>query len=190
VGSGDYSFVVGIPLFYGVGFVLMVPLIITLSDKYNIPAVYIGLPMLSALSVTHGYLPPHPSPTALVQIFHADLGLTLLYGFIVAIPAIIFAGPVFSLTLKKYTAKPLAIFASKNIPDEELPGLFISIFTAFLPVVLITLDTIVKLSEVKENNITKIISAVGDPVIAMLITVIFALYFFRVTQRQHYEAAW
>ena len=60
------AFIVGIPLFYGVGFVLLVPLVITIAEKYKIPAVYLGLPTLAALSVTHGYLPPHPSPTALV----------------------------------------------------------------------------------------------------------------------------
>jgi len=65
-------FIVGIPLFYNVGFVLVVPLIITVAARYNIPAVYIGLPALSALSVTHGYLPPHPSPVALIQQFNAD----------------------------------------------------------------------------------------------------------------------
>src|ERR1700712_4555709 len=81
------AFIVGIPLFYGIGFVLMVPLIITLSYKYNIPAVYIGLPMLASLSVTHGYLPPHPSPVALILQYHADLGTTLIYGFIVAVPS-------------------------------------------------------------------------------------------------------
>src|SRR6478735_1177016 len=105
------GFIVGIPLFYGTGFVLIVPLIITLSYRYDIPAVYIGLPMLAALSVTHGYLPPHPSPVALIQQYHADLGLTLIYGIIVAVPSVIIAGPLFARTLKKYTNKPLITFA-------------------------------------------------------------------------------
>src|SRR6516165_147603 len=87
------AFIVGIPLFYGIGFVLLVPLIITLSYKYDIPAVYIGLPMLASLSVTFGYLPPHPSSVALIQQYRADLGLTLVYGFIVSVPCIIIAGP-------------------------------------------------------------------------------------------------
>jgi len=90
------AFIIGIPLFYGVGFVLVVPLVITLSYKYDIPAVYIGLPMLAALSVTHGYLPPHPSPTALVKQYNADMGMTLFYGFFIAVPAIIIAGPLFN----------------------------------------------------------------------------------------------
>ncbi|HSC37087.1 MAG TPA: SLC13 family permease, partial [Chitinophagaceae bacterium] len=88
------AFIIGIPLFYGVGFVLVVPLVITLSYKYDIPAVYIGLPMLAALSVTHGYLPPHPSPTGLITQYKADMGKTLFYGLLIAIPAIIIAGPL------------------------------------------------------------------------------------------------
>ena len=170
------AFIVGIPLFYGVGFVLMVPLIITISDRYNIPAVYIGLPMLSALSVTHGYLPPHPSPTALVIQYHANMGVTLIYGLLIAIPAIILAGPVFSVTLKKYTNKPLATFAAKNIPDEELPSFFDSILTAFLPVLLIGLSTLVNLFIPEKNIVTSIIQALGDPAIAMTVTVLYGIY--------------
>lgn len=170
------SFIVGIPLFYNVGFFLMVPLIITVSFKYKMPAVYIGLPAMAAMSVTHGFLPPHPSPTALVSQYHADMGITLLYGFMLAIPAILIAGPLFALTLKKYNKPPLAVFAAKDKPEEELPGMGVSMLTAFLPVILITLDTVVRLLSKDENIITKIIHGLGDPVIAMTITVLFALY--------------
>jgi Gnt-I system high-affinity gluconate transporter len=170
------AFVVGIPLFYNVGFVLLVPLIITLAKRYNISAVYIGVPMLAALSVTHGYLPPHPSPTALVAQFHADLGVTLLYGFIVAIPAIIIAGPVFALALKKIKCEPLEIFAGKDIPEEELPTMFTSMFTAFLPVILIAGGTIVNLFVHSQNIFTKIIIALSDPIIAMTVTMLYAIY--------------
>jgi len=132
--------------------------------------------MLAALSVTHGYLPPHPSPTALVKLYNADLGITLLYGFIVAVPAIIIAGPLFALTLKKINCKPLETFAGKNIPDDELPGMFTSMFTAFLPVILIATSTIVKLVVHTENIITKIVIGLGDPVIAMTVTLLYAIY--------------
>jgi Gnt-I system high-affinity gluconate transporter len=74
------GFIIGIPLFYNVGFVLMVPLIFSVVYKYKLPAVYIGLPMLASLSVTHGFLPPHPAPAALVGLFHANMGKTLLFG--------------------------------------------------------------------------------------------------------------
>ncbi|HWB25425.1 MAG TPA: gluconate:H+ symporter [Chitinophagaceae bacterium] len=170
------SFIVGIPLFYNVGFFLIVPLIITISYKYKIPAVYIGLPALAAMSVTHGYLPPHPSPTALVAQYHADMGITLMYGFFIAVPAILIAGPLFALSLKKYTAKPLEAFASKDIPNEQLPGMGVSMLTAFLPVLLISLDTIVKLNIKQENIFTHIVHGVGDPVIAMTLALLFGYY--------------
>lgn len=170
------AFIVGIPLFYGIGFVLMVPLIITLSYKYDIPAVYIGLPMLASLSVTFGYLPPHPAPVALIQQYHADLGLTLVYGFIISIPCIIIAGPLFATTLKKYTRKPLATFAGKTIPDEELPGLADSFITALLPVVLIGLDTILRLSMPVNSLPVRIFTVLGDPSIALLLTLGYAVY--------------
>lgn len=125
------AFIVGIPLFYGVGFVLLVPLVITVAARYNLPAVYLGLPTLAALSVTHGFLPPHPSPVALAEQFNASIGLTLFYGIIIAIPTIIIAGPIFSVTLKKYTAKPLAIFSSATISEDGSPSMGASLMAAF-----------------------------------------------------------
>jgi Gnt-I system high-affinity gluconate transporter len=170
------AFIVGIPLFYGIGFVLMVPLIITLSYKYDIPAVYIGLPMLASLSVTHGYLPPHPSPVALIAQYHADLGLTLLYGMVVAIPSVVIAGPLFASTLKKYTRKPLATFAGKPIPDNELPGLADSFITALLPVALIGTATVFRLTMPVNSLPMKIFTVLGDPSIALLLTLSYAVY--------------
>src|SRR5882762_5770786 len=115
------GFIIGIPLFYNVGFVLMVPLIFSVVYKYKLPAVYIGLPMLAALSVTHGFLPPHPSPTALVGMFHANMGTTLVYGLMLAIPAIILAGPVFAKTLKNIPSSPLDTFRAEDMPSDKLP---------------------------------------------------------------------
>ena len=170
------AFIVGIPLFFDVSFVLMVPLIITVSKRYDIPVVYIGLPMVAALSVTHGFLPPHPAPTGLVKQYNADLGLTLLYGLAIAIPAVIIAGPMFAPALRKYKNKPPDTFASKDLPNEELPGLFNSVFTTFLPVLLIAVATVCKLLVPSENIFSKIIIGIGDPPIAMIIAVLYALY--------------
>jgi len=78
--------------------------------------------MLAALSVTHGFLPPHPSPTALVNMFHANMGTTLSYGLILAIPAIILAGPVFASTLKKIPSTPLETFRAEELPADKLPS--------------------------------------------------------------------
>ncbi len=169
-------FIIGIPLFYNVAFVLAVPLIITVAARYKIPAVYIGLPALSALSVTHGYLPPHPSPVALVQQFGADIGVTLLYGILIAIPAIILAGPVFALTLKKYNNKPLQAFASQDMEEDKLPSLSVSMLSAFLPVLLIGFGSLVSSFLSPQNELALFAKAVGEPVMAMLISVLFATF--------------
>ena len=95
------GFIVGVSLFFDVGFFIMIPLVFTVAATTGLPLLYVGLPILAALSVTHGFLPPHPAPTAIVTLFHADLGKTLIYGIIVAVPAIIISGPILSKVLSK-----------------------------------------------------------------------------------------
>jgi len=171
------GFIVGIPMFYSVGFVILVPLVFTIAATTRLPLLYIGLPMLAALSVTHGYLPPHPAPTALVVDFGADMSRTLLYGLIVAIPAIIIGGPLFGKTLKKYNPKPLkSMMASKTFTKEELPSLGISIFTALLPVILLLSAAVIDLLPIDVPFITSIVNFAGNPIVAMLLTVLIALY--------------
>lgn len=170
------GFLIGIPMFYSVGFVILVPLVFTIGAATRLPLLYIGLPMLSALSVTHGYLPPHPAPTALVAQFGADLGTTLLYGLIVAIPAIIFGGPVFARTLKKYNPKPLPEFMNPHrFTDEEMPGLGVSLFTALLPVILLASSAILKLVVTESSSIWPLVEFFGDPVIVMVISILIAI---------------
>ncbi len=170
------GFIVGIPLFYNVGFVLLVPLIFSVVYQYKLPAVYIGLPMLAALSVTHGFLPPHPAPAALVTQFDANMGLTLLYGLIVSIPAIVLAGPVFSKTLKKIESHPLTIFQPKNIGPEALPSTWNSFMTSLLPVLLLVIATVVLISAEPGTITFAVFSFLGDPVIVMLIAVAVATF--------------
>lgn len=170
------GFVIGIPLFYGIGFVLMVPLIFSVVYKYKLPAVYIGLPMLAALSVTHGFLPPHPSPSALVIIFHANMAKTLIYGIILAVPAIIIAGPVFAKTLKKIPSSPLATFRADEIPAEKLPRALNSFLTALLPVILLMVTAAFPFIMPGKGNFQSIVAFIGDPSIVMLIALIVATF--------------
>ncbi len=164
------GFIIGIPLFYGVGFVLMVPLIFSVAYQYKLNAVYIGLPMLAALSVTFGFLPPHPSPTALVVQFNANLGLTLLYGLIIAVPAIIIAGPIFSKTLKKINSVPLQTFQPAVLSAEELPGTAASFLSALLPVILLIITTAIPFLVEVPDSIKPVISFFSEPAIVMLIS--------------------
>lgn len=168
--------VVGIPLFYNVGFVLLVPLVFTVSYRFKLPAVYVGIPLLAALSVTHGFLPPHPSPAALVAQFGANMGLTLTYGLIVAVPTIIIAGPLFAKFLKKIDAKPLDTFQAKPKAEAELPGTFNSFFSALFPVFLLVGTSIFNLNADKESSLAPIISFIGDPGMVMLISLLLATY--------------
>lgn len=170
------GFIVGIPLFYNVGFVLLVPLIFSVVYQYKLPAVWVGLPMLASMSVTHGFLPPHPSPAALVAQFDANMGVTLLYGMIVSIPAILVAGPLFATTLKKINSKPLKTFQPKDLPDDQLPGAFNSFITSLFPVLLLVATTILTFTMNPASKAYQYLLFLGDPVIVMLISLLAATY--------------
>jgi len=170
------GFIVGIPLFYNVGFVLLIPLIFSVVYRTKLPAVYVGVPMLAALSVTHGFLPPHPSPTALVAQFHANLGVTLLYGIAIAVPAIIVAGPIFAKTVKNIKSTPLQTFQPKNIPAEQLPGTFNSFFSSLLPVILLIITTTIPFIWETEGVSKTMLTFFGDAQIVMLVSLLFATF--------------
>jgi len=170
------GFLIGIPLFYGIGFVLMIPLIFSVVYKYKLPPLYIGLPMLAALSVTHGFLPPHPSPSALVIQFNANMGLTLVYGLLIAIPAIIIGGPLFSRTLKHIHSTPLQSFVPAELPESDLPGIFNSFFTALLPVLLLIVATVFSLYGNSSPVISNVIALAGHADMVMLTALITATF--------------
>jgi Gnt-I system high-affinity gluconate transporter len=170
------GFIIGIPLFYNVGFVLVVPLIFSVAQRYNLPVIYIGVPMLAALSVTHGFLPPHPSPTALVAQFKADMATTLFYGILIGLPTSIVAGPVFARSLKKIKAPMLSTFKSKNLPEEQLPGLGVSIFSSLLPVILLAITTLLTMVAIENNFLRTLILFLSDPAIVMILSLAVATY--------------
>ena len=178
------GFIIGIPLFYGVGFVLMVPLIFAVVQQYKLPAVYIGLPMLAALSVTHGFLPPHPAPSALVLQFHANSGTTLLYGLVVAVPSVIIAGPVFARFVKHIPSSPLQIFMPTPTAKNKLPGTANSFITALFPVALIIITTAFPHLINGTSRLKNFISFIGEPTIVLLIAVLVATFTLGVAQQK------
>jgi Gnt-I system high-affinity gluconate transporter len=170
------GFIVGIPLFYNVGFVLLIPIIFSVAYNYKLPLVYVGLPMLASLSVMHGFLPPHPSPMALVTQFNADLVKTFIYGLIVAIPAIIIAGPLFAKALINMQSGPTVTLQADELPDNELPGITNSVVSALLPVLIILITTLITRifsDNMAALNLTRFI---GDPTIAMILTICIATF--------------
>ena len=170
------GFIIGIPLFYNVGFVLMIPLIFSVVNQYKLPAVYVGLPMLASLSVAHGFLPPHPSPAALVAQFQANMGITLLYGFAIAIPAIIIGGPLFATTLKKIPSIPLKTFQNETLAEGQLPSTLNSFLTALLPVFLLAFTTILAIYAKNIPALKSMSAFISDPQIVMLISVAVATF--------------
>lgn len=139
------GFTVGFALFYEVGFVLMLPLVFTIAAAANIPLLYVGVPMAAALSVTHGFLPPRRS-TAIATIFHADMGKTLLFGTILAIPTVILAGPVYARFLKGIDKPiPEGLYSAKTFTEEEMPGFGVSVWTSLVPVILMAMRAIAEM---------------------------------------------
>ncbi|MFN8210267.1 MAG: gluconate:H+ symporter [Bacteroidales bacterium] len=172
------GFIVGIPMFYNVGFVVLIPLVFTVAASTGLPLLYVGIPILASLSVTHGFLPPHPSPSAIASMFGADIGKTLIYGTIVAIPSIIIAGPLFSRLLKNIKATPIKEFVNTRvIGDSETPPAITSIVITLMPVILIGLASILSLFLPQDELPGRISRFIGDPVIAMLLSVLLAIWF-------------
>ncbi|MGP0585369.1 gluconate:H+ symporter [Paenibacillus timonensis] len=181
------SFIVGIALFFEVGLVLLIPIVFTISKQLKVPIVYLGIPMAAALLATHGFLPPHPGPTAIAGEYGADIGMVLLYGIIVAIPAVIIAGPVYTKLAKRIV--PSAFDKTGNIDSlgeqktfklEETPGFGISVLTSMFPVILMAIATIIDMvktsSGLEDNAFFSIVGLVGNASTAMLISLVIAIF--------------
>ncbi|MGX0331321.1 gluconate:H+ symporter [Staphylococcus cohnii] len=179
------AFIVGIALFFEVGLVLLIPLVFTIAKRANVSQLKLGLPMVVALSVTHGFLPPHPGPVVIAKELQANLGHVLLYGIIIAIPVTIIAGPLFNKVAQKITPTAYqregdisALGAQKEFSESEMPGFGISLLTAISPVILMLLSTIVQLvtgNEEATNGFESFIYFIGTAGTAMLIAVLFAI---------------
>ena len=170
------GFLVGIPLFYNVGFVLLVPLVFSVVQQTKVPPIYLGIPMFASLSVTHGFLPPHPAPTAMLPQFGADMATTLFYGIIVALPAMIIAGPIFAKLFRNVRSNPITLFMAPMRPESELPSAFNCFATALLPVGLIAMSLLDSLFHVIPEGILPTFRFFTSPLIVMLLSLAIATY--------------
>jgi Gnt-I system high-affinity gluconate transporter len=173
------GFLVGIPLYYNAGFVILVPLVFSITINSGLPLFYVAIPMAASLSTTHAFLPPHPSPALLVTSFKADLGLTLVYGIILAIPLVIIAGPVLGSILQriKVDVRNNKLFTGVEDKNLHRPPVLASFLIALLPVILITFKVVFD-SFVKGDGVFKdIVSFFGDATVALLLAVICAAYY-------------
>ncbi|MTH54722.1 gluconate permease [Bacillus mangrovi] len=181
------SFIIGVALFFEVGLVLLIPIVFAISRELKISILFLGIPMAAALSVTHGFLPPHPGPTVIAGEYGANLGEVLLYGFIIAIPTVIIAGPVFTkIAMKivpasfKKSGSIASLGEQKQFKLEDTPGFGISVLTAMLPVILMSIATIIKLTQetmgIEPNAVLAAVQFIGDASIAILISLLVAVY--------------
>ena len=177
------SFIIGLALFFEVGLVVVLPIIFIIARELDMPLMYLGIPMAATLNVTHAFLPPHPAPTAISDILGASLGHVLLLGIIAAIPTIIIAEPIFNWFLHKVYPQvyrkniDISVLGDyKEFKLDETPKFGISVLTAMMPVILIAIATICSFIFPKSNPVNEFIQFVGAPDLAMLLSLIFAIF--------------
>lgn len=170
------GFLVGLPMMYNASFLVLIPLIYTISATRNIPLMWIGIPLSSALSVTHGYLPPHPAPMAVAAMYKADPNLTLLYGLVPALPGAILAGPVLARFFRHMrNTPPPSLYTPREFRPEQLPGVALSVFTTLVPVLLMLAGALVSLLALK-GTAAGILLFASDPTIALLTAALVSFY--------------
>ncbi|WP_020008562.1 gluconate:H+ symporter [Salinicoccus albus] len=183
------AFILGIALFFEVGLVLLIPIVYQISKQTNISFLWLGMPMATALSVTHAFLPPHPGPTVIADQYGANIGMVLVYGIIIAIPTIIIAGPLYTKLAKKLVPSAFEKAGEGSIAKlgdvkqyklEDTPRFGISAFTALFPVILMGSSTIITLVQdtigLEDNIAFDIITTLGTPSMVMLLSVLLAIY--------------
>jgi GntP family gluconate:H+ symporter len=181
------AFIVGIPVFFQVGFVLLVPLVFTIARRTGTSLVKIGISLVAGLSVVHGMLPPHPAAMLAVTAYHADVGTTILYGLIVGLPTAALAGPIYATWIAPRIILPPDNPIADQLGGEsaqEMPSFGISIFTVLVPVVLILLATAADFFLADGSALRSVLHLVGNPIVALLIALLFS--FWSLTRARHF----
>ncbi|WP_395609274.1 gluconate:H+ symporter [Pseudomonas sp. B22129] len=173
------AMVIGLPLFFEVGLVMMVPIIFVMAKRSNQPLLKIAIPALAGMTTLHALMPPHPGPLIAVGALHADLGLTMLLGFCLAVPAVILAGPIYGNWLSKrlHVDEPADIGALFSAPPKapRQPSFGISLLIILLPVILMLGSTLAKVAMSPENPLALTLKFLGEPLIALGLAVIAAV---------------
>ncbi|MGF6599075.1 GntP family gluconate:H+ symporter [Paraburkholderia sp. GAS448] len=181
------AIIVGLPVFFEVGFVLLIPIAFNVAKRTGKSLLLVGLPMVAGLSVVHGLIPPHPAALLAVQAYHADIGKTIAYGLIVGVPTAIVAGPLFALLIHRSIQlpenNPLAaqFIGSSEVQGEkkrELPSFGITLFTILLPVLLMLIGSWADLLFAPKTLPNDLLRFVGTSDVALLISVLVSFWTF------------
>ena len=168
--------VVGLPVFFEVGFVLLVPIAFTVARRTRTSLILVGLPMVAGLSVVHGLVPPHPAAMLAVEIFHADVGRTILYALLIGIPSAIVAGPIYARFIAPRIVldshNPMADEFAEQEPDRRFPGFAISMATILLPVLLMLLGSWAGVLTTPGSRANKALLFLGSADIALVVAVL------------------
>lgn len=177
---GFVGALIGLPMFFEIGVVLLIPVILLVSRRGDLPLMKVGIPALAGLSAMHGLVPPHPGPVTAVQMLGADLGLTLLFGVLVAVPTVILAGPVFG----EAAARMVPVRAPELFVHEgpsagvapRRPGFALTVATVLLPVVLMMGKSLADITLPPESGLRQALDFLGDPLMALLLTAFTAMF--------------
>lgn len=175
------AFVVGIPLFFEVGVVILIPVVMFAAKKANVPIVLLGIPALAGLSALHGLVPPHPGPLIAIDSLGANLGLTLGFGLLVAIPTVIISGPLLGSVMAKWVPNKvdsalLSTAGAEKEPDRKRPSFAAALTVVLLPVFLMLARTVVEMAGAEGSGFGAFIVFVGEPLIALTITTVVAMF--------------
>ena len=174
------AFIVGIPVFFEVGFVLLVPIAFTVAKRTGTNMVLVGIPMVAGLSVVHGLVPPHPAALVAVTAYNADIGRTIAYALIVGVPTAAVAGPLFGKLVSRYVVpaepNPLMEEMAEQGKPRDLPGFGITLFTILLPVALMLLGSWADVFTPPKSLANDLLRLAGNSVVALLIALLVSFW--------------
>jgi len=176
---GVTGFIVAIPVFFDVGFIILVPIIYGLARKTGKSLLYYGIPLLAGLAVTHSYIPPTPGPIAVASLIGAELGWVILFGFIAGIPAMIIAGPLFGRFIAKkiHVAVPDYMEIEEQEYDQKLPSFGMIASLIFIPLLLILMNTVSSVVLAEDSGLRAFFTFLGHPFVALTIATLLTFYY-------------
>lgn len=167
------GFVVGLPVFFEVGFVLLIPIAFIVAKRTRTSLVLVGIPMVAGLSVVHGLVPPHPAALLAVAAYHADVGKTVFYALIVGIPTAIIAGPLYAKVIAPHIhldeENPMAALFLERDPNAKLPSFSLTMATVLLPVILMMVGSFANVFAPPKSFPNQILHFIGGADMALLI---------------------
>jgi Gnt-I system high-affinity gluconate transporter len=173
------AYILGITMFFEVAFVLLIPLVFTIVRQTKMNLLWVALPAVVGLSTTHSFLPPHPGPSAVAGVFGASMGMTLLYGLIIAIPVggfIALMWPRLPFIKKLNPSIPEGLGSSKIFTDKEMPSFAASISAALIPIALMAILAVTEITLPEDNAFRGYMEFFGAAPIALLIALLISFY--------------